>query len=135
MTKYTPTHPTENATLNQVCQLAQALSDEGRVRVLLALREHAALCVCQLTELLDLAPSTVSKHLSLLRQAGLIESEKRGRWVYVRRAAAEPESLRASLFAWIDRALPDVEPAVAADCCRLGEILEEDPSELRGRRS
>jgi len=39
------------------------------------------LCVCEITAVLDLAPSTVSKHLTLLRDAGLIEDKKEGRWV------------------------------------------------------
>ena len=40
------------------------------------------LCVCQIIELLQLAPSTVSKHLLLLKQAGLLTSHKNGRWIY-----------------------------------------------------
>jgi ArsR family transcriptional regulator, arsenate/arsenite/antimonite-responsive transcriptional repressor len=62
-----------------------ALSDENRVRALYALR-HGELCVCQLIELLGLSPSTVSKHLSILRNAGLLDSRKEGRWVYYRLA-------------------------------------------------
>ena len=62
-----------------------ALSDENRVRMLLALR-HGELCVCQLIELMGLSPSTVSKHLSILRDAGLLDSRKEGRWVYYRMA-------------------------------------------------
>jgi ArsR family transcriptional regulator len=42
------------------------------------------LCVCQLIKLLKLAPSTVSKHMSILKQAGLVESRKDSRWVYYR---------------------------------------------------
>ena len=62
-----------------------ALSDENRLRMLLALR-HGELCVCQLIELMGLSPSTVSKHLSILRDAGLLDSRKEGRWVYYRMA-------------------------------------------------
>lgn len=61
--------------------LIKALSDESRLRILMALRDRE-LCVCQMTAFLDLAPSTTSKHLSILRQARLIESEKHGKWVY-----------------------------------------------------
>ena len=63
--------------------MTRALSDESRARMLCALR-GGELCVCQLIELLQLAPSTVSKHLSILNQAGLAESRKEGRWVYYR---------------------------------------------------
>jgi ArsR family transcriptional regulator, arsenate/arsenite/antimonite-responsive transcriptional repressor len=62
-----------------------ALSDESRLRLLFALR-HGELCVCQLIELMGLSPSTVSKHLSILRDAGLLDSRKEGRWVYYRAA-------------------------------------------------
>lgn len=62
-------------------QIIKALTDENRVRILMALRNRE-LCVCQITGMLDLSPSTTSKHLSILRQARLIESNKKGRWVY-----------------------------------------------------
>ena len=62
-----------------------ALSDETRLRMLYALR-HGELCVCQLIDLMGLSPSTVSKHLSILRDAGLLDSRKEGRWVYYRMA-------------------------------------------------
>ncbi len=61
--------------------ITNAHADESRVRELLALR-HGQLCVCQIVELPQLAASTVSKHLSILWQAGLVESRKTGRWVY-----------------------------------------------------
>ena len=58
--------------------VARALADEGRVRILLALRGRE-LCVCEITELLRLAPSTVSKHMSILKQADLVAGRKDGR--------------------------------------------------------
>lgn len=67
--------------------ICRALSDENRVRILMALRGRR-LCVCQITAFLDLAPSTTSKHLSILRQARLIEGSKDGRWVYYRLATS-----------------------------------------------
>lgn len=62
-------------------QITKALSDENRVRILMALVDRE-LCVCQITGMLDLSPSTTSRHLSILRQARLIESERKGKWVY-----------------------------------------------------
>ena len=67
--------------LQSIAQTGLALSDPGRLRVLMAL-DGRSLCVCQLTQLLGLAPSTVSKHLSVLKQAGLIKEKKIARWVY-----------------------------------------------------
>ena len=67
--------------MREFMNITKALADENRVRTLLALRK-GELCVCQITELFGLAPSTVSKHLSILFQAGLVESRKEGRWIY-----------------------------------------------------
>jgi len=61
----------------------KALADETRLRALCALR-GGELCVCQLIALLEWAPSTVSKHLSILRNARLVDSRKEGRWMYYR---------------------------------------------------
>ena len=65
--------------------ITKALAEENRVRILLAL-EVEELCVCQIIELLELAPSTVSKHMSVLRQARLVDGRKEGRWMYYRLA-------------------------------------------------
>lgn len=69
--------------MRDILDVLKALADENRLRVLCALR-NGELCVCQLIALLDLAPSTVSKHLSILRAARLAESRKEGRWMYYR---------------------------------------------------
>lgn len=58
--------------------ITKALADENRIRALLALRQ-GELCVCQITGPFGLAPSTISKHLSILSQAGLLNSRKEGR--------------------------------------------------------
>ena len=61
--------------------ITRALSDENRVRIVAALNGRE-LCVCQIIELLQLSPSTVSKHLSILRNARLLNGRKEGRWMY-----------------------------------------------------
>ena len=63
--------------------ITKALSDPHRVRALFALR-NGELCVCQIIELLGLAPSTVSKHMYILKQAGLVANRKEERWMYYR---------------------------------------------------
>lgn len=70
-------------------QVIKALTDENRVRILMALRGRE-LCVCQITGMLDLSPSTTSKHLSILRQARLIDSQKKGKWVYYTTIEQDP---------------------------------------------
>lgn len=71
--------------MRTTARLFGALADESRLRMAMALR-HGELCVCQLIALTGLAPSTVSKHLSILRDAGLVDARKKGRWVYYRLA-------------------------------------------------
>jgi len=69
--------------MREFLTIAKALSDENRVRTLMFLRD-GELCVCQLIEMLGLAPSTVSKHMALLHGAGLVEARKEGRWMFYR---------------------------------------------------
>jgi len=64
-------------------KIFKALGDENRLKAIVAL-SYGELCACQLVELLDLADSTVSRHLAILKEAGLIKDRKRGRWVYFR---------------------------------------------------
>jgi len=64
----------------QKTKLFRALSDSNRLRILKMLQTKH-LCVCEMTEVLGLATSTVSKHLSILRDTGFIVEEKDGKWV------------------------------------------------------
>jgi len=66
--------------LSKLSKAFKALSDTNRLRILKML-EKRPMCVCEITEILQLATSTVSKHLSLLREAGFILDEKDGKWV------------------------------------------------------
>jgi ArsR family transcriptional regulator len=61
-------------------KIFKALSDSNRLRILKML-ENGSLCVCEIRAVLNLANSTVSKHLSILRDAGFILDEKNGKWV------------------------------------------------------
>jgi ArsR family transcriptional regulator len=66
--------------MRNVVKIFKALSDPNRLRIIKML-EQKPLCVCEITNILNLATSTVSKHLYLLREAGLIDDEKEGKWV------------------------------------------------------
>ena len=66
--------------MRDIARLFQALSDVNRIRILKML-EVRPLCVCEIREILGLATSTVSKHLSILRENNFIIDEKDGRWV------------------------------------------------------
>ena len=79
--------------MNTVLSVTKALSDGNRLRTVIALREMTELCVCQVTEMLGLAPATISRHISVLQNAGLVESRKNGRWIFYRlsdKAKREP---------------------------------------------
>ena len=67
--------------MRQILEITRALGDENRLRALMMLRE-GELCVCQIIELLGLAPSTVSRHMAILHDSGLVETRKEGRWIY-----------------------------------------------------
>src|SRR5579871_2521353 len=60
----------------------KALSDPTRVAILNRLTTVEAVCVCDLTAAFDLSQPTVSHHLRILREAGLVETERRGTWAY-----------------------------------------------------
>ncbi len=107
--------------LNNLTEIAQALSDSSRVRALMSLRKQE-LCVCQLIDLLDLAPSTVSKHMAILKQAGLVETRKEGRWVYYRLSEPEEGSAAAMAQRWVQEALSR-SPQIREDDRKLREIL------------
>jgi ArsR family transcriptional regulator len=66
--------------MRSLSKIFKALSDTNRLRILKML-ELRPLCVCEVREVLGLANSTVSKHLSVLRDADLIADEKQGKWV------------------------------------------------------
>ena len=83
-----------------VAGLLKALADPVRLRLMSLVLSHQGgeACVCDLTGAFDLSQPTISHHLKLLHEAGLLERDKRGVWVYYR---ARPEALSAlgDLFA------------------------------------
>jgi ArsR family transcriptional regulator len=70
----------------QVAPLLKALADPVRLRLmsLVSSREGGEACVCELNEAFDLSQPTISHHLKVLHDAGLLDREKRGVWVYYR---------------------------------------------------
>jgi len=113
--------------------ITKALAEENRVRILLAL-EVEELCVCQIIELLELAPSTVSKHMSVLRQARLIDGRKDGRWMYFRLADENAPTEVKEAIAWVKKSLTENE-RICEDARRLKEILKIDREVLCSRKS
>jgi len=114
--------------MREFMAVAKALADENRVRALMALR-HQELCVCQLIELLELAPSTVSKHMAILKQARLVDSRKDGRWAFYRVADDEVPEAVAKAAAWVIQSLANTRQ-VRRDDARLEELLRISPEDL-----
>lgn len=117
------------SSLDTAVTIARALGHPARLRTMAMLR-RGELCVCQITVVLKLAPSTVSAHLRELRRAGLTTERKEGRWVWVG-IGGDSESRP-----WIDNALAgtsgdqqmmsdlalveDIQNLPVEDLCRLG---------------
>ncbi len=95
-------------------RVSKALSDPSRVRII-KLLGHKELCVCELKELLGLAQSTVSKHLRILEEAGLVAFRKDGSWIIYRLADGSDSDYAATMLE------------------NLATWLEDDP-ELRNMR-
>jgi DNA-binding transcriptional ArsR family regulator len=95
--------------------VAKAIADPNRVRIL-KLLEGGELCVCQITTVLDLAAGTVSKHLSALKTAGLVQLRRDGKWAYYRLA---------------DRAFNPYAPTMLN---LIGAVLADDPTVAEDRR-
>ena len=73
----------------------KALSDPTRVAIVNRLSTAESVCVCDLTRAFELSQPTISHHLRILRDAGLVEAERRGTWAYYRLVPEAIESLRA----------------------------------------
>ncbi|MFI1505050.1 ArsR/SmtB family transcription factor [Streptomyces sp. NPDC020597] len=91
--------PLDDARATDLAKLFKALGDPVRLRLLsmIASRSGGEVCVCDLTPAFDLSQPTISHHLKLLRQAGLIDCERRGTWVYYRALPGTLDRLSAFL--------------------------------------
>ena len=88
----------ERQQAERMSAIAKALGDPVRLQLVDVLRKHAGkVCVCELVPLFDLAQPTISHHLKVLREAGLVGSERRGLWAYY---YVNPDSLK-ELSAWL----------------------------------
>ncbi|MEU6296676.1 ArsR/SmtB family transcription factor [Streptomyces erythrochromogenes] len=78
------TAPLDEERAADLAKVFKALGDPVRLRLLsmIASRDGGEVCVCDLTPAFELSQPTISHHLKLLRQAGLIDCERRGTWVY-----------------------------------------------------
>jgi DNA-binding transcriptional ArsR family regulator len=107
--------------LARTLDVTKALANPARLRILAAL-ERGECCVCQLTAVLDLAPSTVSAHLSELRRAGFLLDRKDGKIVFYRL------SERPALKPWLKAAFAGLrdDEKIAADRAVLDKVKSVD---------
>ena len=118
----------KSSEMKSILQTTKALADRQRIRMLLLLQGRE-LCVCQIIAVIALAPSTISKHLSILSSAGLVEHRKEGRWAYYRLPGRSGDRTVQAALQWICNSL-ERDELVARDIKRLKEVLQCDPETL-----
>lgn len=118
----------ETASLRDLELALKAAGDPTRARIL-KLLEPGALCVCQVQAVLGLAPSTISKHLGVLKLAGLVADRRDGKWISYALAPVSRNPHAAGVLALLRGAIDD-DPAVAADRERLAVVRAIPMAEL-----
>ncbi|HET7567360.1 MAG TPA: metalloregulator ArsR/SmtB family transcription factor [Gaiellaceae bacterium] len=91
------TRPLERVEAETLADTFKALADPARVQIVNRLAQADEVCVCDLNAALDLAQPTVSHHLRVLREAGLVESTRRGTWAFYRLRPDAIAALRSTL--------------------------------------
>jgi DNA-binding transcriptional ArsR family regulator len=104
--------------LADIVDFQKALGDETRIRVLMAIFYHE-LCLCHLAHAFNLANSTLSKHLDILRKSGLIKKRKAGRFHYFNFNSAYQAQLQ-----WLLDALSD-DPSILQDRQSIKKMIDE----------
>ena len=98
----------------------QTLSDPNRLRILKMLQARS-LCVCEITSVLEIGTSTVSKHLSILKIDGFIIDEKDGKWVNYKINPYPADSRVSSILSTLDYWIAD-EAAIIRDKKKLAKV-------------
>jgi DNA-binding transcriptional ArsR family regulator len=104
--------------------ITKALSDESRVRALLSIKD-GELCLCQIIEVLELSPATVSKHMNLLYQAGLVQRRKQGKWQFYRLANEQGTAFARRALGLVLQELKK-DPAIRDDARRVRKVRGQD---------
>jgi DNA-binding transcriptional ArsR family regulator len=119
--------------VRELLAVMKALADPSRLRIVAAL-DGRELCLCQIVELVGLATSTVSRHMSILERARLVDARKDGRWTYFRLAGEQGRPEASDAAALVFRALAQ-DALVRADSARLKQILKVNPEQLCRQQS
>jgi len=92
--------------VKELMRVLKALSDENRIRILKML-QHRVLCVCELSEALGITQPSVSRHLKILQDAGLVDGERNGQWIDYRLAAGGTAPYSSTMLRNIKKWLED----------------------------
>lgn len=114
--------------LKEYTKVFKAVSDPSRARILKLLEEQE-LCVCQIMAVIELKQPTISKHLSILRKAGLVEARRSGTWIYYSLSRKRRSDFDQAQLGLLRNWLND-DRLIKADRRRLAEALKIDPHEL-----
>jgi len=106
--------------IEEKTRLFKSLSDPNRLRILKMLQVKP-LCVCEITDVLQLATSTVSKHLSILRETGFIIEEKDGKWVNYMTNPRPDDPRVSSIISTLDFWIAD-QKVIAADKVKVSKV-------------
>lgn len=111
--------------MNSEVKIFKALADKNRLRILKML-EIRPLCVCEIKSILDISTSTVSSHLSILKEAGFVGDRKDGKWVEYHHILSSDNPVAHQILAMIpgwlndnETVKSDLEKALKADRAKL----------------
>jgi ArsR family transcriptional regulator len=119
-----------NLTLQDTNQIFKAFADENRIRILHLLTLCKEICVCDIESALDMPQSKVSRHLSYLKNAGLIDSRREGQWAYYKLSRPET-NLHRNMVKCVKSCFEDV-PALQEDVARLKKTVQDVNSNGNG---
>ncbi len=103
--------------MNDLLMILKALSDKNRLRII-KLLQHRSCCVCEITHILKIATSTASNHLRILKETGIIEDTRDGKWVNYCLASSPTNPFLCGLLPLIAFWLND-DPQIAGDRRKL----------------
>ncbi len=116
--------------MQNLISVFKALADKNRLRIVASLWEQDELCACQVIEMLGVTGATVSRHLTILQDAGIIVSRKDGRWIYFRLSEQLPKEFPRE---WLQNTLHGM-PEIIKDQENLDSILKENPVDICRRQ-
>lgn len=107
--------------MKEVVEMFKAIADENRLKIL-SILTHGRLCACDILENMDLSQPTVSHHLKILQQAGLITVEKKGRWNYYSIVDEKIADMKTVLEAMINKEVDIQVKRCDSDCDGTREL-------------